>query len=153
MNTVWNLIVTYLSEAVWFSNGSLVCFVCGVIHHSKLPAFKHNHILKLRKCEGHTQNIIETEKINKKQEAHMPHRSPEKTVQINKHIHGWSGLGILQIGPLSLQKKDNGLSLTMLWYVIIALRKFVYWFEFVSQVSDVAQGPLDCLLVYNRQST
>ena len=42
--------------------------------------------------EMHNINIIinylkSAESINKKQEAHMPHRSPEKkTVQINAHI-------------------------------------------------------------------
>ena len=41
----------------------------------------------------------------------------------------------------------------MLWYVIIALHKFIYWFEFVSQFRDVAHGQLDCLLVQNKQST
>ena len=31
-------------------------------------------------------NVIVQDRENTRQEAHGPHRSPEKTVQINKHI-------------------------------------------------------------------
>ena len=38
-------------------------------------------------CAIQIKKIKETTKENEdKQEAHGPHRSPEKTVQINKHI-------------------------------------------------------------------
>ena len=34
----------------------------------------------------HVLSCMSNDKLLNKQEAHGPHRSPEKTVQINKHI-------------------------------------------------------------------
>ena len=54
--------------------------------HKTALAFGNFH----HKCQWFLKKIQTKQKMplirKKKQEAHGPHRSPEKTVQINKHI-------------------------------------------------------------------
>ena len=57
---------------------------------------------------------------------------------------GWKGLDVLQIRTIQYQKRDNGIFLLIINVMIyfIVLHKCVYWFELVSQMSDMAHGPL-----------
>ena len=56
----------------------------------------------------------------------------------------WKGLDVLQIRTIQFQKRDNGIFLLIINVMIyfIVLHKCVYWFELVSQMSDVAHGPI-----------
>ena len=63
INKVWNLIVAYLSILGVLHVGVIrhcirfLCVLClWSIHHSTLPAFKHNYILKFRKGAGGENN-------------------------------------------------------------------------------------------------
>ena len=48
---------------------------------------------------------------------------------------------------LILKKKENGcFPLNQCYGIIVAWHKGVYWFKLVSQVSDVAHGPLVCIM-------
>ena len=46
---------------------------------------RQTNLIKENKLMKSEEQILKILKV-KKQEAHGPHRSPEKTVQINKHI-------------------------------------------------------------------
>ena len=58
----------------------------GSFYHFKQNKRPIAHLRKQFKLLNKYDNIITLIKRRRKQEAHGPHRSPEKTVQINKHI-------------------------------------------------------------------
>ena len=58
-------------------------------------------------------------------------------------IFGWRGLNVL-IRTIQFSKRESGVFVHLINVMIyfIDLRKCVYWFELVSQVSDIAHGTL-----------
>ena len=67
--------------------GDILVF-CDLCQNQTLLLVYLKHALKYRQSNQQAiHKVIQHRLRNKvKQEAHRPHRSPEKTVQINKHI-------------------------------------------------------------------